>query len=95
MARELTKLHESVYRGTLTRLLQIAAEEANFARGEITLVVSGGQAAAPDDAFVQRALELLATEMPPSRAAAVVAQLTGRRKAEVYALLHQPATEDP
>jgi 16S rRNA (cytidine1402-2'-O)-methyltransferase len=88
-------MHESVYRGALTQLLQIAAEEANFARGEITLVVSGGQVAAPDDAFVLRALDLLAAQMPPSRAAAVVAQLTGRRKAEVYALLHQPATENP
>ena len=93
VARELTKVHESVYRGTLTGLLQIAAEEANFARGEITLVVSGGQVAAPDDAFVLRALELLGAQMPPSRAAAVVAQLTGRRKAELYALLHQPAPE--
>lgn len=95
VARELTKLHESVYRGSLMRLLQIAAEEANFARGEITLVVSGGEPAAADDAFVLRALELLAAEMPPSRAAAVVAQLTGRRRAEVYGLLRQPATQAP
>ena len=29
--------------------------------------------------------DLLAAELPPSRAAAVVAQLTGRRKAEIYA----------
>jgi 16S rRNA (cytidine1402-2'-O)-methyltransferase len=95
VARELTKVHESVYRGPLARLLQIAADDANFTRGEITLVVSGREAAAPDDAFALRALELLAAELPPSRAAAVVAQLTGRHKAEVYALLHQPATETP
>ena len=95
VARELTKVHESVYRGPLSRLLQIAADDANFTRGEITLVVSGGELAAPDEAFVLRALDLLSADMPPSRAAAVVAQLTGRRKAEVYALLHQPDTETP
>ncbi len=95
VARELTKLHESVYRGSVARLLQIAGEEANFARGEITLVVAGREAAAPDDAFVLRALDLLAAEMPPARAAAVVAQLAGRHKAEVYALLHQSAAESP
>jgi molybdate transport system substrate-binding protein len=91
VARELTKLHESVYRGSIQRLLQIAAEDANFARGEITLVVAGAaaRAHAPDDAFVLRALELLGAELPPGRAAAVVAQLTGRRKAEVYALTHR------
>ena len=86
VARELTKAHESVYRGSLSRLLQIAGEEPNFARGEITVVLAGKVQAAPDDAFVRRALELLRNELPPARAAAVVAQLTGRRKAEVYAM---------
>jgi hypothetical protein len=58
-------------------------------------VVAGAAAvnAAPDDAFVARALQLLAAELPPSRAAAVVAQLTGRRKADVYALLRH--TDSP
>lgn len=91
VARELTKAHESVYRGDLQRLLQISAEDANFARGEITLVVAGAERAAPDDAFVRRALDLLAAELPPSRAAAVVAQLAGRNKSEVYALLRRDA----
>ncbi len=95
VARELTKAHESVYRGPLSQLLRIAAEEANFARGEITLVVAGKLEAVPDDAFVLRALELLAAELPPSRAAAVVAQLTGRHKAEVYALMHRTEVQAP
>lgn len=95
VARELTKAHESVYRGSLAQLLQIAAEQPNFARGEITLVVAGRIEAAPDDAFVMRALELLSAELPPSRAAAVVAQLSGRHKAEVYALMHRTETETP
>jgi len=87
VARELTKAHESVYRGTLERLLQIARDDANFARGEITVVVAGAAEAdvAPDDAFVARAYDLLAAELPPSRAAALVAQLTGRRKSDIYA----------
>lgn len=87
VARELTKAHESVYRGSIGQLLQIGTEDANFARGEITLVVTGASAheAAPDDAFVARAFDLLSAELPPSRAAALVAQLTGRRKSEVYA----------
>jgi 16S rRNA (cytidine1402-2'-O)-methyltransferase len=95
VARELTKAHESVYRGSLARLLQIAAEDPNFARGEITVVVAGKMEAAPDDAFVLRALELLSAELPPSRAAALVAQLSGRHKAEVYALMHRTETETP
>ncbi len=50
--------------------------------------------AAPDDAFVMRALDLLAAELLPSRAAAVVAQLTGRRKADVYALTRRDGATD-
>jgi len=86
VARELTKVHESVYRGSLAQLLQISRDDANFARGEITLVVAGssGPESTPDDAFVARAFELISAELPPSRAAAVVAALTGRRKQDVY-----------
>ncbi len=86
VARELTKMHESVYRGSIAQLLQIAREDANFDRGEITLVVAGvsGPEATPDDAFVARAFDLISAELPPSRAAAVVAALTGRRKQDVY-----------
>lgn len=91
VARELTKLHETVYRGTLDALLQIGREDTNFARGEISLVVAGHPAGveAPDDAFARRVLGVLSGELPPSRAAAVVAQLTGRRKAEIYALVQE------
>ena len=55
--------------------------------GEITVVVAGAaeEEVAPDDAFVARAYDLLAAELPPSRAAALVAQLTGRRRSEIYA----------
>lgn len=93
VAREISKVHESVYRGSIAALLDIGRNDPNFARGEITLVVAGVPAAqsAPDDAFVARALDLLAKELPPSRAAAIVAQLTGRRKADVYALRKLPA----
>ncbi|MEN9705682.1 MAG: hypothetical protein RLZZ393_1561 [Pseudomonadota bacterium] len=88
VCRELSKTFETVYRGTLSGLLDIAAKDDNFERGEITLVLEGAPVAehAPDDAFVRRAFELLKAELPPSRAAAVVAQLTGRRKADVYAM---------
>lgn len=89
VARELSKLYETVYRGTLAGLLQIGGEDPNFQRGEITLVVAGSPPSAvrSDEAFLQRALALLSRELSPSRAAVVAAQLTGRRRSEVYALL--------
>ncbi|HYL02087.1 MAG TPA: 16S rRNA (cytidine(1402)-2'-O)-methyltransferase [Steroidobacteraceae bacterium] len=88
VARELTKAHETVYRGTLEELAARALAEANFARGEITLVVQGAaaQAAGVDERLLRRAVELLAKELPPGRVAAIAAALTGATRAAAYAL---------
>ncbi len=89
VARELTKAHETIYRGTLTELVEKAASDPNFQRGEITLVVSGADEASPrvDSHLLKRAVELLAKELPPGRAAAIAAQLTGSSRSEAYDLL--------
>jgi 16S rRNA (cytidine1402-2'-O)-methyltransferase len=41
VVREATKLHESVYRGTLRELQARSADDADFRRGEIVLLVAG------------------------------------------------------
>jgi 16S rRNA (cytidine1402-2'-O)-methyltransferase len=89
VARELTKTHETVYRGKLSDLVQRAADDGNFQRGEITLVVGGAQevASAVDLQLLKRAVELLGKELPPGKAASIVAQLTGASRNEVYELL--------
>lgn len=89
VARELTKTHESIYRGTLNELVAQAASDANFQRGEITLVVGGAVEveSAVDLQFLKRAVELLAKELPPGKAASLAAQLTGASRSDAYALL--------
>jgi 16S rRNA (cytidine1402-2'-O)-methyltransferase len=105
VARELTKAHETLYRGTLGELLDLAHADQNFARGEITLVVEGAPAGteAVDDARLRRTVELLVKELPPGRAAAIAAALTGAPRAAAYALAASatragepaPPEEDP
>jgi len=94
VARELTKVHETVYRGTLQELLARAQAEANFQRGEITIVVHGAAAAAGavDGQLLRRTVELLAPELPPGRVAAIAAQLTGATRAAAYALATRGAS---
>ena len=46
VAREITKLHETLYRGSLAQLSARAAADADFARGEIVLVIAGARARA-------------------------------------------------
>src|SRR6202011_4001552 len=94
VARELTKAHETVYRGTLRELLARAQAEENFQRGEITVVVHGAAAASGgvDEQLLRRTVELLARELPPGRAAAIAAQLTGATRAAAYALATRGAS---
>jgi 16S rRNA (cytidine1402-2'-O)-methyltransferase len=89
VARELTKTHETIYRGKLSDLAQQALNDANFQRGEITVVVQGASAAerGVDSELLRKAVELLSKELPPGRAAAIAAQLSGASRNEAYELL--------
>jgi 16S rRNA (cytidine1402-2'-O)-methyltransferase len=87
IARELTKLHETIYRGTLGELCARAGEDADMARGEITVIVAGTEKQADsegDQALLVRALQLLLPELPPARAAAIAAQLAGCKRSDAY-----------
>ena len=99
VARELTKAHETIYRGTLQELAQRAATDTNLARGEITLIVHGAAAptvaAGVDEPLLRRIVEVLSRELPPGRVAAVAAQLTGATRAAAYALARCNAARDP
>jgi 16S rRNA (cytidine1402-2'-O)-methyltransferase len=88
VARELTKAHETIYRGRLGELAARAREDANFRRGELTIVVQGAapRAASTDAAALRRTVALLLRELPPGKAAALAAELTGAKRQEAYAL---------
>jgi 16S rRNA (cytidine1402-2'-O)-methyltransferase len=90
VAREMTKTHETVYRGTLKELAALAQQEPNFQRGEITVVVDGAaerEATGVDTQLLRRAVDLLSKELPAGRTASIVAKLTGAKRSDVYALL--------
>ncbi|MGD9388397.1 MAG: 16S rRNA (cytidine(1402)-2'-O)-methyltransferase [Gammaproteobacteria bacterium] len=89
LARELTKLHETVYRGTLAALLERVREDADASRGEMVVVVSGrvrDLAGTGDRALLGRLLPALLEELPPSRAVKLAARLSGVPRREVYEL---------
>jgi 16S rRNA (cytidine1402-2'-O)-methyltransferase len=87
VARELTKVFETVYRGTLGSLCTQARSDANFSRGEITVVVAGAERAVADDPGprLDATLRVLLGELAPSKAAALAAKLTGAKRNEAYA----------
>ena len=83
VCRELTKLHEEVFRGTAA---EAAQRFSGGTKGEIVLVIRGGTGAEP--AGLEEAVELargyVTKGESPSRAAARAARASGRRRAEIY-----------
>jgi len=75
MARELTKLHEEVRRGSL-RELSAHYEKHGAPKGEVTLVVGPAQAAAPDNVRIDAALKSALAFMQVKAAAELIAGLT-------------------
>ena len=88
VARELTKLHETIYRGTLAELVERSRSDENFQRGEITLVIEGAKTSNVefDETLLRKTLTLLLKELPTGKAASIAAQLTGAKRNDAYAL---------
>ena len=87
VAREMTKLHEQIVCGSLSELRSWCGRGDLPRRGEVVVIVAGS----PDDPTDRAAsiapddlLAVLLKELPPGRAAAVVARLTGQSRDEVY-----------
>jgi len=89
LARELTKLHETILDGTLGELLARGRADPNQQRGEIVLLVHG--AAAPEgvglDPEVKRIVTILAEELPARQAVGLAARITGEKKNRLYRFL--------
>ncbi|WP_070987592.1 16S rRNA (cytidine(1402)-2'-O)-methyltransferase [Halofilum ochraceum] len=98
LARELTKAYETVYRATLGDLAAWVDADPNQRRGEIALVVAGASEAPAGSAGITLAdaLDALLPELPPARAAAVAARLTGIKRRDAYraALAHQSGGDE-
>jgi 16S rRNA (cytidine1402-2'-O)-methyltransferase len=85
VARELTKLHEEVRRGTLAELAAHYAD-AGPPRGEVTLLVSPPHEVEVDFGKIDAALDAALAFMPLKAASDMIAELTGASRKEVYAL---------
>lgn len=82
VARELTKLHEEVWRGTVEDAAQRWGLEA---RGELTVVIEGSSPPGPDlDAAVDDAAAAIASGARPSEAVRKAAAEHGVSRREVY-----------
>jgi 16S rRNA (cytidine1402-2'-O)-methyltransferase len=91
LARELTKLFESIHTCKLADAPAWLAGDPNRQRGEFVLLVSGAPAAAEEGISMdaQRTLQLLLAELPLKQAVKLAAEISGEKKNALYDLALQ------
>jgi 16S rRNA (cytidine1402-2'-O)-methyltransferase len=83
IARELTKMFESIHSCGLTEAAAWLQADANRIRGEFVLVVSPPEAAPDAEAWLP-VLEALLAELPLAQAVRLACSVTGARRKAVY-----------
>ncbi len=89
LAREITKLFETIHSCTLNQAQEWLQSDANQQRGEFVVLVSGAQPDAGISAEVRATLSVLLAELPLKQAAQLAAKITGANRSELYQLALQ------
>lgn len=86
LARELTKLFETILAAPLGELAARVEADANQRRGEFVVLVAGATGADADAELAEgrRVFSLLREELPPARAAKLAAAITGAPRKLLY-----------
>jgi 16S rRNA (cytidine1402-2'-O)-methyltransferase len=90
LARELTKRHETIYRGSIQAVREQLKNDPGGDKGEFTLITSGAPApVGATDGELQRVVEILLGELPARQAAGLAAEITGSRRRDAYRIANK------
>jgi 16S rRNA (cytidine1402-2'-O)-methyltransferase len=86
VARELTKIYETVLMNDLASLIQHFEKYADQLRGESVILVKGidEEKSASKEVIPEQVLDILLEELPLKQAAALASKITGERKNTLY-----------
>ena len=86
LAREISKTFETFISGSVADVLAAVRADANQTRGEMVLVLHPPETAAANELNDQarHIMSLLAAELPPKKAAALAAEISGANKKALY-----------
>lgn len=86
VARELTKIHESVLANTLAGLVQHFELHANQLRGEFVVMIEGvnEEETESKEVIPENVLDILLETLPLKQAATLASRITGERKNVLY-----------
>ena len=90
VAREMTKLHESFYRGTVLKVIEELSSQKNALRGEFVLVI-GGNKKTISEGFLskeqEKVTQVLLKSMKKNEALNLASKSFGIKKNSLYKLL--------
>ena len=87
LAREITKTWETIHGDKLADLISWLAQDPNRTKGEMVVIVEGESKEDNDETISSQAihaLTLISQELPLKKAAAIVAELYGCKKNQLY-----------
>ncbi len=85
LAREITKLFETIHNTTLGELFAWIEADKNQQKGEFVLILEGLEQQMPSlDASLESVLKILLAEMSVMQASRIAAKITGAKKNQVY-----------
>lgn len=85
VARELTKTFETFYHGTLPSILAQLEADEDQQKGEFVVMIGGNpEPSSGSEVDTDKLFRLLLAELPPKKAAAIIAELTGDNKKDLY-----------
>jgi len=90
VAREMTKLHESFYRGSVIKVIEELSSQKNSLRGEFVLVISGNRKAISEDFLSkeqEKVIRVLLKNMKKNEALNLASKSFGIKKNSLYKLL--------
>lgn len=94
LAREITKLFETIHSCKLSEAQAWLMSDSNQQRGEFVVLISGAVAQVGIALETQRILQLLLAELPLKQAVQLTTQITGAARNEIYPLALQ-LKQDP
>ena len=90
VARELTKMHETIHRGTVEEVRNLLDADPGGEKGEFTIVIAGDpEPPTADQVELGRVLEILLAEVSARQAAGLAAEITGAGRKQAYRLANE------
>lgn len=93
VAREISKLYETIKTASLAELDQWLGDDPGQCRGEIVILISGQRDHADQTQESERVLSILLEHLSPSQAVAATVEITGGKKNALYKLAQAKKTD--